>query len=92
MFKKLVQLVLCINTIPVMLMNSETTSVCHKGHRKEMRKMPWYTNPVTTCKVLDRIATRHERTALQDLKSVLDNAIASILKKQEHYYEGCRRK
>ena len=54
--------------------------------------MPWYTNPVTTCKVLDRITTRHERTALQDLKSVLDNAIASILKKQEHYYEGCLRK
>lgn len=54
--------------------------------------MPWYTNPITTCKVLDKIATRHEHTALQDLKSVLDNAIASILKKQEHYHEGGRRK
>lgn len=52
--------------------------------------MPWYTNPVITCKVLNRIADRYEDTALQDLKYVLDNAVALILKKQEHFYAGSR--
>lgn len=54
--------------------------------------MPWYTNLVTTCKVLNRIANRHERSALQDLKSVLDHAIEMIWKKQEHYYESHQNK
>lgn len=53
--------------------------------------MPWYTDPVTTCKVLDKIATHYERTSLRDLKSVLDNVVASILKKQEHYREDAQR-
>jgi hypothetical protein len=58
--------------------------------RKGMIKMPWYTDPVTTCKVLDRIARRYDRTTLHDLRSVLDNVVASILKKQEHYHEVAR--
>ena len=49
--------------------------------------MPWYTNPVITCKVLNKIANHHERTTLQDLKSVLDRATELIWMKQEHYYE-----
>ena len=53
--------------------------------------MPWYTNPVITCKVLDKIARRHEQRNLQDLKHVLDNAIASILIKQQHYHGDTRR-
>jgi hypothetical protein len=51
--------------------------------------MPWYTDPALVCKFFEKIARRYERSALDDLKSVLDNAIASVLKKQEHYRE-CR--
>ncbi|MEI6208844.1 MAG: hypothetical protein WCP20_18860 [Desulfuromonadales bacterium] len=54
--------------------------------------MPWYTNPVITCKVLNRIANRHERTPLQDLKSVLDRVTELIWRKQEHYYENVQQK
>ena len=49
--------------------------------------MPWYTNPAMICKVLGKIAKHYEQTNLYDLKSVLDNAIGSIFKKQEHYHE-----
>jgi hypothetical protein len=49
--------------------------------------MPWYTNPVLTCKVLNRIANRYERMALRDLKSVLDHVTELIWRKQEHYYD-----
>ncbi len=49
--------------------------------------MPWYTNPAMICKVLDKIAKRYGQTNLYDFKPVLDNAIASIFKKQEHYHE-----
>ena len=45
--------------------------------------MPWYNNPVITCKVLNRIARRYERSSLQDLKFVLDQATESIWRKQE---------
>jgi len=55
--------------------------------RKEMRKMPWYTNHIITCKVLNRIARRYERSSLHNLKSVLDYATESIWRKQEHYYK-----
>jgi hypothetical protein len=48
--------------------------------------MPWYTNHVRTCMVLNRIAKRYERSSLQDLRSVLDYATESIWKKQEQYY------
>lgn len=49
--------------------------------------MPWYFNPVTTCKALNKIASRYEHSALQDLRSILDHATELILRKQEHYYE-----
>jgi hypothetical protein len=52
--------------------------------------MPWYTNPDINCKVLNKIATRYERTPLQDLKSILDNAAALIWKKQKNYNDGNR--
>ena len=54
--------------------------------------MPWYTNPVITCKVLNKIASRYDRTALQDLKSVLDQAATLLWKKQIHFYEGNQQK
>lgn len=50
--------------------------------------MPWYTNPVLTCKVLNKIANRHERTALNDVRTVLDRATEMIWVKQERYYEN----
>ena len=55
-----------------------------------MRIMPWYTNHIITCKVLNRIARRYERyepSALQNLSSVLDYATESIWRKQEQYYK-----
>jgi hypothetical protein len=58
------------------------------NYRKEMRKMPWYTNPVITCKVLNRIARRYENSPLQNLKSILDNATESIWEKQQQYYDN----
>lgn len=48
--------------------------------------MPWYTNPAIFCKVLNKIASRYELSALQELNNVLDNAVASILRKQEQYH------
>ena len=52
--------------------------------------MPWYTNPVTTCKVLNRIANRFDHSSLNNLRSVMDYATESIWRKQEHYYETAR--
>lgn len=50
--------------------------------------MPWYSNPVITCKVLSRIAHRYEHLSLQDLKSLLDNVTGLLWMKLEHYYES----
>jgi hypothetical protein len=48
--------------------------------------MPWYTNHIKTCKVLNRIARHYERSSLQDLRSVLDYATDSIWNKKVQYY------
>jgi len=50
-------------------------------------KMPWFNNPVTTCKVLNKIASRYDQSSLETLKVVLDNATELIWRKQEHYIE-----
>ena len=50
--------------------------------------MPWYTNRVMICKVLNRIASRYECSSLQDLELVLDYATELIWRKQEQYYGG----
>ena len=52
--------------------------------------MPWYMNPVVTCRVLNRIANRYQRTPLQDLKAILDQATQLIWAKQENYYQNRR--
>jgi hypothetical protein len=70
--------------------NGIRTVLPHRN-RKEMRKMPWYTNPDITCRVLNRIATRYNQSALQDLTVVLDNAVALILRKLEHYHHAANR-
>ena len=49
--------------------------------------MPWYTNHIITCKVLNRIARRYEPSALQNLRTVLDSATESIWRKQDLYYK-----
>jgi hypothetical protein len=54
--------------------------------------MPWYTNHIITCKVLNRIARRYERSSLQHFRSVLDYATESIWKKQEQYYNATSNK
>lgn len=48
--------------------------------------MPWYMNPIRTCKVLNRIANRHRHAPLRDLTSVLDLATEKLWHKQECYY------
>ena len=50
--------------------------------------MPWYTNPVMTRKVLDRIANRHPRTTIQELGAVLDYVTELIWRKQENYVKA----
>lgn len=52
--------------------------------------MPWYINPVMTCKVLNRIANRNKRSSLHNLRSVLDSATESIWRKHEQYYKITR--
>ena len=54
---------------------------------KETMKMPWYMNPVKTCKVLNRIANRHKHAPIRDLNTLLDHATQRLWTKQEHYYE-----
>lgn len=52
--------------------------------------MPWYTNHLITCKVLNRIARRYgcyELTSLSKLRTILDNATESIWLKQDLYYK-----
>lgn len=49
--------------------------------------MPWYMNPTSTRKVINRIANRHSRDSLKDLQSVLDQTTQSLWNKQECYYE-----
>jgi hypothetical protein len=56
-------------------------------YRKEMRNMPWYTNPVKTCKVLNRVANRYSNSKLEEFKAVLDAVTELIWRKQERYYE-----
>ncbi|HEX9024588.1 MAG TPA: hypothetical protein VF799_12190 [Geobacteraceae bacterium] len=48
--------------------------------------MPWYMNPVTTCKVLNRIASRNAQASLRELTAVLDRATEKLWSKQEEYY------
>jgi len=48
--------------------------------------MPWYMNPSSTCKVLNRIANRHTRAELRELRQVLDHVTEKIWAKQECYH------
>lgn len=47
--------------------------------------MPWYKNPLTTCKVLDKIARRYENSSLQQLRNVIDSVTELIWEKQVNY-------
>jgi arsenate reductase-like glutaredoxin family protein len=49
--------------------------------------MPWYTNHIITCKVLNRIANRYDRSSLQDLHSHLDKVTELLWRKQEQYFK-----
>lgn len=83
---KLVHLMLCKDQILSTPINNDSGQVSPHCSRKEMSIMPWYTNPAIFCKVLNKIASRYELSTLQELNTVLDNAVASILKKQEQYH------
>lgn len=49
--------------------------------------MPWYMNPVITCKVLNRIASRHSHDSLQELGMLLDYTTQTLWNKQERFLE-----
>lgn len=55
--------------------------------KDEGPKMPWYMNPKSTCKVINRIANRYSQASLQELRTVLDRATQNLWNKQEYYYE-----
>lgn len=48
--------------------------------------MPWYNNPETTCKVLNRIADKYRHAPLQDLNKIMDYATQLLWIKQERFY------
>lgn len=50
--------------------------------------MPWYMNPLQTCKVLNRLADRYATSSLRDLNTVLEQATQNIWDKQEQYYNA----
>lgn len=52
--------------------------------------MPWYMNPKTTCRVMNRIASRYSHAPLKDVQAVLDLATQRLWHKQEYYYEKSR--
>lgn len=54
--------------------------------------MPWYINPISTQKVINRIANRYSSASLQDLQSVLDLATQRLWNKQEFYYKKIQHK
>lgn len=47
---------------------------------------PWYLNPATIRKVLDRIANQHACVPLRDLNELLGQAADRLWSKQEKYY------
>jgi hypothetical protein len=49
-------------------------------------KMPWYTNPLITRRVLHRIASRHARSSIQELNAALDKATQMLWNKQHNYH------
>lgn len=72
------------NHLPII--NSDTPNKRPDPTEQEEKKMPWYMNPVKTCKVLNRIANRHRRAPLHDLTAVLDQVTEKLWNKQERYY------
>lgn len=49
--------------------------------------MPWYINPTSTRKVINRIASRHSCDSLKELQGVLDRATQILWNKQAYYYK-----
>jgi hypothetical protein len=49
--------------------------------------MPWYMNPIITCKVLNRIASRNSQASLKELGSLLDFMTQTLWSKQERFLE-----
>ena len=54
--------------------------------------MPWYMNPISTRKVINRIANHYSCASLQDLQSVLDRATQRLWDKQDCYCKKITRK
>ena len=56
-------------------------------YSQEMMNMPWYMNPASTCKVLNRIANRYPQATLKDLQRIMDHATQKLWNKQEYFHE-----
>ena len=54
--------------------------------------MPWYMNPIATCKVLNRIANHYSHSSVREVSVIMDRVTRILWSKQEHYYEKIRRK
>ena len=54
--------------------------------------MPWYMNPISTRKVINRIASRHSRDSLTELQHILDHATQLLWNKQEFYFKKVQHK
>lgn len=52
--------------------------------------MPWYCNPTTTCKVMNRIASRYPYATITDLNIILGSASQILWDKQDRYYRRSR--
>jgi hypothetical protein len=48
--------------------------------------MPWYTNPMKTCAVLNRIAKRFSVHQMVELRQAMDAYTMLLWNKQEAYY------
>lgn len=53
--------------------------------------MPWYMNPASSRKVVNRIASRYSRASLQELGSALDLVTQRLWSKQEFFCDNFRR-
>lgn len=54
--------------------------------------MPWYMNPTSSRKVINRIAASHSHDSLKELQDVLDRATQGLWRKQEYYHTMIQRK
>jgi hypothetical protein len=53
---------------------------------KANNRRPWYMQPLKTCAVLNRIASRYTFQQMDQLRSAMDQATVKLWAKQEAFY------